>query len=82
MAGVKFKDMSISKADYLGSSREVVVSGRKPFFYNYDLETGVVSKIVTLLAKGLKSHEHMVVSPTGSSIAFAGIKKNEHICCC
>lgn len=72
LLSVKFQDLSIMAADYVGRSNEAVVSGRKPYFYSYDLESGSVSKIPCLKTKALKSYEHMVVSPEGSSIAFAG----------
>lgn len=45
LLGVKFKDMPISTAAFLGN-REAVVSGRRPYFYSYDLESGLVSKAI------------------------------------
>jgi hypothetical protein len=44
--GTCFKEMPISDARLLGpSSSEVLVCGRKPFFYSYDLESGVVNRV-------------------------------------
>ena len=49
----------------------MVVSGRKPYFYHYDGNTGKVIKIPGPMGKGLKSHEGMTVSPEGSD-SFRG----------
>ena len=43
---VHFNDMAISNARFLGRSSEVVVSGRKPYFYSYDSVSGGVSKVI------------------------------------
>lgn len=80
--GVRFGDMSISDASFVGKSLEqVVVVGRKPFFYTYDISSGKSLKIPGLMHKGLKSHEVMCVSPLGSKIAFAGCGCYIHIIC-
>ena len=78
---VKFADMSISKAAYLGSSAEVVLGGRKPFFYGYDTESGRVSKYPGLMGHGLKSHEHLIMSPEGTKLAFLGASGYIHVAC-
>lgn len=78
---VKFNDMSISNAAFLGSSTEVVLSGRKPFFYGYDTESGHVSKYPGLMGHGLKSHENMLVSPQGTKLAFLGAGGYIHVAC-
>ena len=77
----KFADMAITGAAFLGDSAEVVVGGRKPFFYGYDTESGRVSKFPGLMGKGLKSHEHLSVSPSGSRMAFLGASGYVHIVC-
>ena len=82
--GVKFSDMSISNACFRNSSSsssdEVVVCGRKPFFYAFDLKSGKSSKVPGLMGKSLKSHETMCISPGGGKIAFAGAAGYTHIC--
>lgn len=78
---VRFNDMAISNAKFVGLSSEVVVAGRKPYFYSYDTSVGAVTKIPGLMGKTLKSYEHMVVSAEGSKIAFAGTSGFVHICC-
>jgi len=69
---VRFNDMGISAASFLGASAQCVVSGRRPYFYSYDAQSGAVSKVTTLSTKSLKSHEGMVTSPMGDRIAFLG----------
>lgn len=76
---VKFSDTSVSSAAFLGASAEVVLSGRKPFFYGYDTESGRVSRFPGLQGKGLKSHENMVVAPDGSKLAFLGAGGYVHV---
>ena len=49
--GVKFNEMSITCAAFVGegfgtkAGSEVVVSGRKPYFFSYDTTTGSVNKV-------------------------------------
>ena len=81
MRTCKFNDTVISNASFLGASSEVVLSGRKPFFYGYDTETGRISRFPGLMGKGLKSHEHMIVSPHGSKVAFIGASGYVHLAC-
>ncbi len=44
-SGVRFNDMKVANARFLGTSAEVAVSGRKPYFYVYDTLSGGMSKI-------------------------------------
>lgn len=47
--GVKFQDMKITSANFVSQqdndAKEIVVSGKKPYFYVYDIESGSVIKI-------------------------------------
>jgi hypothetical protein len=45
VTGTKFQDHIILKAKFRGGSNEIIVSGRRPYFYSYDIETGNVSKL-------------------------------------
>jgi len=77
---VKIADLPISTASFVGNTSEVVIAGRKPFFYSYEATTGTVNKYPGLMTrKGLKSHERMYVSPDGSRLAFAGESGYVHI---
>lgn len=77
---VKFNDMSILAAAFLGPSAQVVVSGRKPYYYSYDTVNGTVLKVPGLHGKHIKSYENLTVSPEGSKIAFGGSGGYVYVC--
>ena len=80
--GILFNDMILSSANFVGRSlSQVLVTGRKPYFYIYDMRSGRSTKVPGLHGKGLKSHELMAVSPRGTKIAFAGVGGYIHIVC-
>jgi len=78
---VRFNDMPISEACFLGNTSEVVIGGRKPYFYSYDSESGKTSKVPGLMGKTLKSYENLLVSPKGTRIAFLGASGYIHLAC-
>jgi hypothetical protein len=46
LVSTRFADMAVSDVQLRGrSSAELVVVGRKPYFYSYDLESGAVTKV-------------------------------------
>jgi U3 small nucleolar RNA-associated protein 18 len=75
---VKF-DMAISSASYLGTSADVIVAGRKPYFYSYDTNSGNLNKIPGPVGRDLQSLEHMYTSKDGSKVAFTGVGGYIHI---
>ncbi len=42
---VRFNDMAVTNARFLGQTAEVAVCGRKPYFYVYDSLSGAIAKI-------------------------------------
>lgn len=64
--------MPIYSANFLGSTGNVVVSGRRPFFYIYDAVAGKVDHVPRIQGREEKSWETHVVSPDGKLIAFVG----------
>ncbi|EWM21880.1 u3 small nucleolar rna-associated protein 18 [Nannochloropsis gaditana] len=77
VAGVFFQDLPIQAAAFVDgggdkSFREVVVSGRRPFFYWHDLEAGASSRVPRLMGREEKSLERFVASPDGQWLAFTG----------
>lgn len=64
--------LPIYSASFLGSTGNVVVSGRRPFFYIYDAVAGRVDLVPRILGRQEKSLEKLTVSPDGSLIAFYG----------
>lgn len=69
--GVHLQDLPITSAHFTGGGSEVVMTGKRPFFYQFDLEGGAVRKVDTL-ARGrgsMRSFEMCIVSPDGSQLA-------------
>eukprot|EP00934_Nitzschia_sp_Nitz4_P003316 Nitzschia sp. Nitz4//scaffold153_size53422//3427//8120//NITZ4_006757-RA/size53422-processed-gene-0.19-mRNA-1//-1//CDS//3329537250//3306//frame0 len=70
--GVHFPKMPIYKASFLPSTNSVLATGRRPFYYMYDMVHGKVDYIPGIPGREEKSWESHVVSPDGSTIAFLG----------
>ena len=64
--------LPIFSASFLGNSGNVVVSGRRSFFYIYDAVAGKVDLVPRILGREEKSWERHTVSPDGELIAFIG----------
>jgi U3 small nucleolar RNA-associated protein 18 len=64
--------MPIYSASFLGNSGNVVVSGRRSFFYIYDAVVGKVDLVPRVMGRDEKSWEKHVVSPDGRIVAFVG----------
>jgi len=74
----RVQDMKIDDAKFLGD--DVIVVGRKPFFYSYNTTRGSISKIPGPPGREVKSLEHMTISPKGEKLAFRGASGYIHIC--
>ncbi|KAG0283877.1 U3 snoRNP protein [Linnemannia gamsii] len=81
MQSVFYKDMPIYKAAFspapsTGSGSKinntVVASGRRKYFYTYDIEAGKVDKSQGIYGRHEKSLEKFMLSPCGTWIAFLG----------
>ncbi len=76
VAGVFFPDLPIQSAAFVddgsGAFQQVVVSGRRPFFYWYDTVSGATGRVHRLMGREEKSLEHFVASPDGQWLAFTG----------
>lgn len=70
--GVIFPKLPIHKASFLGDSGNVVVSGRRPFFYIYNAEAGKIDLVPQIQGRDDRSLETFTTSPDGSLIAFVG----------
>jgi U3 small nucleolar RNA-associated protein 18 len=69
---IHFPHLPIHSAAFLGDTGNVVVSGRRPFFYIYDTAAGKLDKIPRIQGRKEKSLEKFATSPDGSLIAFIG----------
>ncbi|KAF9088865.1 U3 small nucleolar RNA-associated protein 18, partial [Mortierella sp. AD031] len=82
MQSVFYKDMPIYKAAFSPApisgtgtaaiNNLVVASGRRKYFYTYDIEAGKVDKSHGIYGRHEKSLEKFVLSPCGTWIAFLG----------
>uniref|UniRef100_A0A0D9X178 U3 small nucleolar RNA-associated protein 18 homolog n=1 Tax=Leersia perrieri TaxID=77586 RepID=A0A0D9X178_9ORYZ len=66
------EDCPVYKAAFLPDGSEVILSGRRKFFYSFDLVKAAVSKIGPLTGREEKSLEHFEISPDSKTIAFIG----------
>lgn len=69
---VVFKDMPIYHAEFHPSGDQIVLSGRRQFFYIYDIQSGVIDRCPGIWGKEEKSLEKFSMSPCGRYIAFLG----------
>ncbi|KAM0861609.1 hypothetical protein ACQ4PT_045776 [Festuca glaucescens] len=65
-------DCPVHKASFLPDGSEVILSGRRKFFYSFDLVKAAVSKIGPLTGREEKSLESFEISPDSKTIAFVG----------
>jgi U3 small nucleolar RNA-associated protein 18 len=72
LQAVHLRALPIFAAAFTDSGREVIASGRRKYFYTYDLEHGAVRKISHITGRTEKSLESMVASTDGKWIVFLG----------
>jgi U3 small nucleolar RNA-associated protein 18 len=70
--GVHFPKLPIYCAQFLGTTGNVVVTGRRPFFYLYDTQASRVDLVPRITGRDEKSLETCVASPDGRTLAFGG----------
>ncbi|KAK8969423.1 hypothetical protein KSP40_PGU011443 [Platanthera guangdongensis] len=66
------EDCPLRKASFLPDGSRVILSGRRKFFYVFDLVKAAVEKVGPLMGREEKSLELFEVSPDSSMIAFVG----------
>lgn len=64
--------LPIYSASFLGTTGNVIVSGRRQFFYIYDANVGKLDHIPKIVGREEKSLEYCVSSPDGQTVAFGG----------
>lgn len=65
-------DCPIRRASFLPDGSQVIVAGRRKFFYSFDLVKAKFDKIGPLVGREEKSLEVFEVSPDSNTIAFVG----------
>ncbi|EDQ92370.1 uncharacterized protein MONBRDRAFT_13410, partial [Monosiga brevicollis MX1] len=66
------KDMPIMSAGFTPQGNKIFLSGRRPFFYSFDLERTAVERIPRLQGRAERSLERMWVSPDDKHLVFTG----------
>ncbi|KAF6173044.1 hypothetical protein GIB67_006420 [Kingdonia uniflora] len=66
------EDCPIRKASFLPDGSQVIVGGRRKYFYSFDLVKAALDKIGPLAGRQEKSLENFEVSPDSNMIAFIG----------
>ena len=69
---VCFEDLPISMAKFTADGKEIIVSGKRQYFYVFDLEKASIEKVHGLHGRREKSYENFAVSPCNKFIAFVG----------
>jgi U3 small nucleolar RNA-associated protein 18 len=72
LQSVHIADLPIFSAHFTQGGDEIVMSGRRKFFYTYDLQEGKVRKIHEIQGRKEKSLENMFVSPDSKYLVFTG----------
>lgn len=65
-------DYPILKAAFVPDGSRVIASGRRRFYYVYDMNAGTVEKMEPLFGREEKSLESFEISPDGKTVAFLG----------
>jgi hypothetical protein len=81
--GVEFQDIAIKNAKFIGQNHEeIVICGRRPFYYTYDLTSGHVSKIPSkLLLSSLSTDLFSPPAFTHRRVKGNGDKElGKHVC--
>ncbi|KAJ3105561.1 U3 snoRNP protein [Phlyctochytrium planicorne] len=69
---VYFADLPILCASFSVDGRQITASGRRKQFYVYDVESGLVERILGIRGRDEESLERHSTSPCGRFIAFLG----------
>lgn len=65
-------DCPIQKASFLPEGSQVIIAGRRKYFYCLDIVKATIDKIGPLVGREEKSLEAFEISPDSSTIAFVG----------
>ncbi|CAG8630153.1 4732_t:CDS:2 [Funneliformis caledonium] len=69
---VFFNDLPILKAEFNPSGSEIIATGRRKYFYIYNIEAGNVDRSQGIFGSEDKSLENFSISPCGKYIVFVG----------
>ncbi|CAO3660842.1 unnamed protein product [Umbelopsis ramanniana] len=69
---VYFQDMPIHRSAFHPDGDHIVATGRRKYFYIYDVQSGAVDKSSGIWGREDRSLEQFSISPCGNYIAFLG----------
>lgn len=74
ITSVLFPDLPIYSASIINaqSNDEIIVTGRRPFFYTYDIATGTTSRVDRIIAREEHAYPKLCKSPDDKYIALYG----------
>ena len=73
VSSVLFPDLPVCSAGFVSrSGDEIVVTGRRPFFYAYDVPTGKTSRIDRIIGREERGYPSFCTSPDGKYMALYG----------
>ena len=67
-----FKDLPIFKAAFNPNGEEIIATGRRKYFYIYNIEGDVIERPGEISGFKNKTLENFSISPCGQYVAFAG----------
>lgn len=70
--GIHVENFPIHSAHFTGGGKEIILTGRRKYFYRIDVDSGTVQMMHTLNRHEDKSWEKFEVSADGSKLAFLG----------
>lgn len=68
--GIVLRDLPPHSADFTADGKEVICTGKRRYFYSYNLESGHVHRVNHVRGNQDKDNCHMVVSPDNQLLAF------------
>ena len=69
---VYIKDMPIHTAAFTADGNSIIMTGRRKYFYTYDLQRATVQRVPRIVGRDEKSLEKFALSPDNKWIAFLG----------
>ncbi|KAI8907315.1 WD40-repeat-containing domain protein [Gorgonomyces haynaldii] len=72
LQSLKIKDMPVASAHFTNDGNEIIITGKRPYFYVYNLQTTTVQKILGIRGRPEKTYEHSLVSPCNNYLAILG----------
>ena len=78
LQSVHFKDLSIYSSKFTSDGKDIIITGRKKYFYSMDIEKGITERIYGIRGReNENSFENFYVSPCNKYLVFPG--KSGHI---